>query len=197
MWFKLAFGLAFAFAVAVAASTARRATRRHGGTLNQLAHEVRGLVVVRAALGLVFYGTLMAWLFWPQAIGWSYLAVPAAWRWLAVALLLPTLAFYTWSSRTLGANYRGGVGLYDGHELVTTGPYRWIRHPIYVAFIGLMLLVLFLSANWVLGSSGLLLVSAIAAARIPVEERELDHRFGPAWKSYRERTGRVLPRMGR
>jgi protein-S-isoprenylcysteine O-methyltransferase Ste14 len=197
MWFKLAFVVAFTSAVAVATTTARRATRRHGGTLNQLSHEVRGLLVVRAVLGLVFYATLIAWLFWPRALAWTYFPVPAAMRWLGVALLLPALAFFAWSFRSLGVNYRGGVGLYDAHELVTTGPYLWIRHPIYMAFIGIMILVLPLSANWVLSLSGLLLVLSIAAARIPTEERQLHERFGPAWESYRERTGRLVPRLRR
>jgi protein-S-isoprenylcysteine O-methyltransferase Ste14 len=197
MWFKLAFVVAFTSAVAVATTTARRATRRHGGTLNQLSHEVRGLLVVRAVLGLVFYATLIAWLFWPRALAWTYFPVPAAMRWLGVALLLPALAFFAWSFRSLGVNYRGGVGLYDAHELVTTGPYLWIRHPIYMAFIGIMLLVLPLSANWVLSLSGLLLVLSIAAARIPTEERQLHERFGPAWETYRERTGRLVPRLRR
>ncbi len=195
MLFRLAFVAAFAFAVSVAATTARQAVRRHGGTLNHLAHEVRGLIVVRAALGLVFYSTLMAWLFWPQAVGGAYLAVPTAMRWLAVVLLLPTLAFFAWSFRTLGTSYRGGVGLHDEHELVTTGPYRRIRHPIYAAFIGIMLLVLPLTANWLLGLSGLILVLSVAAVRIPREERLLHERFGPRWERYRERAGRLLPRL--
>ncbi len=196
MWFKLAFIGAFISAVLIAATTSRRANRRHGGALNQLSHEVRGLIVVRAILGLIFYAALFAWLFWPRAFAWSYFPEPNAARWLAVALLVPTLAFYAWSFRTLGTNYLGGIGLRDAHELVTTGPYRWIRHPIYVAFIGIMFLVLLLSANWVLGLSGLLLVVSIPAVRIPLEERQLHQRFGSAWESYRVRTGSVLPRVG-
>ena len=195
MWFKVAFVVAFAVAAIVATMTARSATRRHGGTLDQLTHEVPGLLFVRAALGLVFYATLFAWLFWPHALAWTYLPVPTAMRWVGVALLIPTLAFFAWSFRSLGVNYRGGVGLYDAHELVTTGSYRWIRHPIYTAFITIMFLVLLISANWVLGLSGLLLVASIAATRIPREERELHERFGLTWTSYRDRTGRLVPRV--
>jgi len=195
MWFKLALVVAFAVAGTIATRTVRRATRQHGGTINQLSREVRGLLFVRGALGLVFYAALFAWLFWPRALAWTYLPIVPAVRWLAVALLLPVLMFFAWSFQSIGNNYRGGVGLYDAHELVTTGPYRWIRHPVYASFIAIMLLVFLLSANWVLGLSGLILVSAVAATRIPIEEHQLQERFGPAWESYRDRTGRLMPRM--
>jgi hypothetical protein len=76
LWFNFAFLVAFASSVAIATTTSRRATRRHGGTLNQLSHEVRGLIVVRAALGLVFYATLIAWLFWSRALAWTYVPAP-------------------------------------------------------------------------------------------------------------------------
>ena len=193
MLFKLIFVLLFVFATAVAAVTARRAARRHGGSLNQLSHEVRGLILVRGALGLVFYSTLIAWMFWPRALAWSYLPLPIVVRWIGVALLAPALAFFAWSFHSLGVNYRGGVGLYEGHQLVTTGPYRWLRHPIYSAFISIMLLVVPLSGNWLLGLSGLALVVSIAVVRIPVEESQLHERFGSAWERYRDNTSGLLP----
>jgi protein-S-isoprenylcysteine O-methyltransferase Ste14 len=89
------------------------------------------------------------------------------------------------------------VGLYPNHALVTTGPYRLIRHPIYLAFIAIMCLVFVLSANWLLGLSGLLLVGSIAIARIPIEERELHERFGMSWQTYQEQTGKFFPRVRR
>ncbi len=195
MWFKVAFAMAFVFAVTVAASTARRASQVHGASLNQLAHEVRGLLIVRAILGLVFYATLAAWLFWPATLHWTYLPISAPVRWCAVVLLVPCLAFLAWSYRTLGTNYRGGVGLYDDHALMTAGPYRLVRHPIYAAFVAVMLLVMLLSSNWLLGASGLLLVVSIAAGRIRIEEAQLHERFGRQWESYRDQTGCLIPRV--
>jgi protein-S-isoprenylcysteine O-methyltransferase Ste14 len=197
MWFKVAFASAFLFAVTVAAKTARLAARRHGGAINQISHEVRGLLFLRAALGIVFYAALAAWMFWPRSSNWMYLPIPMMLRWTAAGLLLPTLGFFAASFHALGANYRGGVGLYAAHSLVTTGPYHYIRHPIYVAFIAIMGLVLLLSANWVLGLSGLLLVASIAVVRIPVEERQLHEHFGTAWEAYCTRTGSIFPRIRR
>ena len=195
MWFKLAFVFAFIAAASVATSTARRAAKEHGAPLNQLTHEVRALIAIRAALGLVFYAALGAWLFWSQAAAWTYFPIPTSVRWMAVALLVPTLLFFSWSYRSLGSNYRGGVGLHDRHELVTSGAYRWMRHPIYAGFIAIMILVTLLSANWVLGAAGLLLVVSIAAVRIPIEERQLRDRFGTAWEEYCTRAGYFLPRV--
>jgi protein-S-isoprenylcysteine O-methyltransferase Ste14 len=193
--FKVIFVIAFVVAVGAASATARRATARHGGTLNQLTHELRALIVIRAVLGLVFYAALITWLFLPSAFTWAYFAAPMALRWAAAVLLIPVLLFFVWSFRSIGANYRGGVGLYDDHALVTTGAYGLCRHPIYAAFISIMLLVFVMSANWVLGLSGLLLVTSIAAFRIPIEERELRERFGAEWEHYRARAGRLVPRV--
>lgn len=194
-WFKLAFIGAFVYALAVAAASVRRATRRHGGGVNQLQHEVRWLVAVRAALGLVFYVSLGGWFVDADWFESTRLPLAPALRWFGVWALAPLLAFYTWAFRSLGANYRGGVGLHAHHELVTGGAYRWMRHPIYAAFIAIMLDVAALSASWLLGGAGLLLVASIAAGRIPVEERELRERFGGDWARYCERTGRFARRL--
>lgn len=194
--FKGVFILAFALASTIAARTARAATRKHGGSLNQLVNEARGLVWIRAALGIVFYAALFAWLFASARVRWAYLELPLAVRWGAAIALVPVLLAFHASFRTLGTNYRGGIGLHDEHELVVRGPYAIIRHPIYAGFITIMVLVLLLSSNWVLGLSGLLLVSSIAVVRVPQEERQLHERFGPAWTAYARRTGAFVPRFG-
>jgi protein-S-isoprenylcysteine O-methyltransferase Ste14 len=181
---KLVFVVSFAYAATIAAHTAKAAARKHGGSVNQLSNELRWLVFVRAALGLVFYVALIGWFVRSGRPAWAYLPIDMGIRVSAATLFIPVLAFYTWSFRSLGTNYRGGVGLYDAHELVTTGPYRTLRHPIYASFIAIMILLLMMSANWMLGASGILLVSTIAAGRIPVEERELNARFGDKWQSY-------------
>jgi protein-S-isoprenylcysteine O-methyltransferase Ste14 len=195
IWFKLSFIIAFVYVATVATRTARLATARHGGSVNQLSNEVKGLIAVRATLGIVFYAMLIWWMVRPHAPSWSILPIDPTIRWVAVLLLVPILALFTWSFRSIGASYRGGVGLHEEHELVTTGAYARMRHPIYLSFICVMVLVSLISANWVIGLSGLLLVISIPAARVPIEERELSERFGKQWESYRERTGAFFPRL--
>lgn len=190
---KILFLAAFFFLATVAIATARRASARHGGVASPLHDEVRGLIWVRAALGMIFYAALAIWLFGIPGFAWAYLRVPVGIRWAAAALLVLTLLFLTWCYRTLGTNYRGGVALHDTHELVTTGPYRYLRHPIYLGFIVMMVCAAFISGSWVLGLSGSVLVIGIAAARVPEEERRLFERFAAGWESYRSRTGAFFP----
>lgn len=195
MWFKIVFAAAFAITAMIAGAGARASMRRHGGGINQLAHEVRGLVVFRAFVGVVFYAALIGWLFDVSWLRWAYFSADVRVRVAAAILLVPTIVFFAWSFAAIGTNYRGGVGLHAEHSLVTSGPYRYVRHPIYVAFITLMVLVMGISGDWLLGISGLVLVITIAMVRIPIEERELAARFGTEWLTYTCRTGMIVPRI--
>lgn len=188
LWFKLIFVGAFVTLIASALPAAIAAKKRHGGQINQLIYEMKWLLYVRGAFGVVFYGAAFAWLFQSQAPAMMRLPISDGPRWTAAGLLVLVVGLFAWSFRHLGSNHRGGVGLYDNHQLVTTGPYAWTRHPIYAAFIMLMVLVMVLSRNWWLGLSGVLLTSILAAGRIPVEERQLRERFGAEWDRYRSRT---------
>jgi len=81
----------------------------------------------------------------------------------------------------LGKQWRVHAGLYEDHELVTTGPYRWIRHPIYAS-----MLALFLASGLLLTRPPFLLLAAVVflagtEIRVRVEEALLRSRFGEAF----------------
>lgn len=192
-WFKVAFVLAFVALAVVGGRTAKRASRTHGASVNQLQNEVKGLLIVRGVLGAVFYAMIAVWFFFPQILRWTWVPIPASGRLIAMVLLLPVMAFLVWSFRAIGTNYRGGIGLYEKHELVTSGPYSIMRHPIYISFILIMALVTAISSNWLLGLSGLVLVTMIPIRRIPTEEAELRERFGESWDKYSARTRMLFP----
>ena len=108
-------------------------------------------------------------------------------------LLIP---FIVSAQRALGRNVSPTVMTHEDHELVTDGPFRWIRNPLYTAgallFTGLGLI----------SASGFLLVGApvalvLVTIRLPSEEAELEKRFGDAYRDYVRRTGRFLPRLRR
>jgi protein-S-isoprenylcysteine O-methyltransferase Ste14 len=113
-------------------------------------------------------------------------------RWTGVALLLVGGVLRIWPMFVLGRRFSGLVAIQPGHELVTTGPYRHIRHPSY---LGMMLGLV----AWALVfRSSVGLVAAILGIpplllRIDSEEELLASHFGAAHAEYRRRTWRLLP----
>ncbi len=101
-------------------------------------------------------------------------------RWLgpvALCLLVPGLVVWAWSVALIATKARRG-------ELITSGPYAVVKHPLYT---GVALLVLpaagFLLNTWLGALLGLLMYLA-SRRYAPEEEHELARTFGPAWNDY-------------
>jgi protein-S-isoprenylcysteine O-methyltransferase Ste14 len=113
-------------------------------------------------------------------------------RFVGVALLVVGGVLRIWPMFVLGRRFSGLVAIQPGHTLVTTGPYRRIRHPSYLgmmlAFLGWALV--FRSS---LGVAGYLLGLPLLHERIESEEALLASQFGSAYEDYRRRTWRLVP----
>ena len=99
---------------------------------------------------------------------------------------------FAWSLLHLRGAFTGNVDPVT-NRLVTTGPYRFVRHPVYLAMIG-MVFGLAIGLRSVLGIALIVLTfipSAICRARL--EEAALEEKFGDAWIAYRSRTRFILP----
>ncbi|MCX5758563.1 MAG: isoprenylcysteine carboxylmethyltransferase family protein [Candidatus Hydrogenedentes bacterium] len=102
------------------------------------------------------------------------------------------LAFATWARRTIGKNWSGNVTLKKDHELVRTGPYALVRHPIYT---GLLLAIA--GTAVVLGEwRGIVAVMVTAlgfANKIRAEEGIMMRQFPGEYPEYRMRVKRIIP----
>ena len=115
---------------------------------------------------------------------------------IAVGIGLGTLAasgaLSTSARRQLGRFHRDSLTVHGDHELIDTGPYARIRHPLYTATIGV-----FLGLGSVLGQWSSVAFAALPAGalvhRIDVEERMLDDALGNSYAEYRRRTRRLVP----
>lgn len=136
------------------------------------------------------------YLCYPAAISWASIAMPATLRWSGMPFGLISIALFVWSLRHLGKSLSGTAAVRTGGELVTTGPYRWVRHPYYVATAGLMVGVCLLSANGLL-LLGCAILLGLLVARLPQEERALLEAYGERYTNYAKQTGRFLPRVFR
>jgi protein-S-isoprenylcysteine O-methyltransferase Ste14 len=98
---------------------------------------------------------------------------------------------------TLGADWNATADLAAGHRLVTRGPYRWVRHPIYTGMLGLLGVTVAVATRWPAAAAAVLLYLAGTALRVREEERGLASRHGATWDDYRRRVPAVVPRLWR
>ena len=145
-------------------------------------------------LGLLGIG-LLVWLFNPAWLRPTAVSLPAWARWSGAGLAVAGLALLAWAHQTLGGNFSGALKLHAEHHLVTEGPYRWVRHPIYSA------IVMVAAGIGLLTGNGLILALPLAFAvffvlRAPREEAMMANGFGEQYRAYHQRTGRFLPRVG-
>ncbi|MDE3064575.1 MAG: isoprenylcysteine carboxylmethyltransferase family protein [Acidobacteriota bacterium] len=111
---------------------------------------------------------------------------------LATSLVVLGAAFAIWARLAIGANWSGTVALKEDHELVVSGPYRVVRHPIYTGLIamGLGTVIMYPQPVYL---AILALSSSIVLARIPVEERLMTETFPDQYPAYRRRVKAVIP----
>jgi len=115
-------------------------------------------------------------------------------RWLGVLLAGVGTLFIFWSGVALGRLYSPEVTVQEGHHLVTSGPYRFVRHPRYAGGIALILGMVLVFRSWV----GLLVAVAFVAIlglRIRDEEALMRQEFGAEWDAYCRRSWRLIPRV--
>lgn len=139
---------------------------------------------------------LITYMLNPMRMAWAALPLPVWLRWTGVAIGVAAGALLVWTLLNLGRNLTDTVVTRKAHTLVTTGPYRWIRHPFYVSTALSITANRLVAANWFLLVAGWLTV-LLLVIRTRREEGLLLARFGAAYRSYMDRTGRFLPRASR
>lgn len=111
-----------------------------------------------------------------------------------LALLLGSGMLSWVARRHLGRFHRDALTVHSDHILIDTGPYRRIRHPLYLATTGAAIGIAATLGNWISLGTTTLPVAALIH-RINVEEKMLVERLGDDYRSYRLRTHRMLPKI--
>jgi len=128
----------------------------------------------------------------PTAIPWAFVSIPDGLRWAGVVVAIVVLPFQYSVFKSLGLNLTPTAFPRENAHLVTTGPYRYVRHPLYLmGFVGFSSLAL-ISEVWILGVLlGVLCLFLIK--RIPEEEKNLEEKFGQDYTDYKRKTKRLIP----
>ena len=145
-------------------------------------------------LALPAFASLLVYLVQPNWVAWSRIEFPEWVRVSAIAVAASTLPLLFWMFRTLGNNITSFSTVREEHELVTTGPYRWIRHPLYTFGLSMWMCVGIAAANWFFILT-VALLCIMLNFRTHIEERELVSRYGDLYSDYMQSTGRYWPRL--
>lgn len=105
----------------------------------------------------------------------------------------PSVVLVWMATRHLDKQWRFEAALSDDHRLITTGPYRWLRHPIYASLFGLLLQVGLAKTWWPLLIAAVVFYIVGTEIRIRAEEGLLASRFGETYAQYRMGTKAYIP----
>ena len=181
--FIVIFSIAFTF---------RRRAEKRGGQLRS--NEGQGIVRVMRLFSAIIWGFVFAYILNPDWVAGAQLPLPLWLRSVGVVLLVSAIPLAYWVYISLGLNVSPTQSTREGATLVTHGPYRWVRHPLYtvgtMAYLGIGLV----TALWPV-LIGLFIPLLFLVWRTPKEEARLIEIFGDAYRQYMTRTGRYVPRL--
>ena len=115
--------------------------------------------------------------------------------WIGTAIMLMALWLFWRSHADLGQNWSVSLELRKGHELINSGIYQSIRHPMYLSIWLWGIAQGLLLPNWLAGWSALVTFAPMYILRTPREELMMCEYFGQPYRDYMERTGRLFPRV--
>src|SRR5262249_55540768 len=139
------------------------------------------------------FGAVFTHLASPSAMAWASLSVPSWARWIGVAFGAMVVPFVYSVLSTFGAHIGEPDLTKQRYRLVTRGPYRRVRHPMYAAAIALFVSIGLILADGFILLWTMVVLIALRWIAIPREEARLEEMFGDEYRQYRSRTGSILP----
>ena len=172
----------------------RKADKESGETISRKVDGTPMMILIKIG-GLILWLTPLVYLINPAWMAWSKIGLPEWVRWLGVGLGTLTVLGIYWLFSSIGSGITPTSVTRKQHQLVTSGPYRWIRHPLYTFGSSLFIAFGMMADNWFIGLLGILAFIAMAS-RTPKEEANLIAKFGDEYREYMKQTGRYLPKLG-
>lgn len=147
-------------------------------------------------LAIVSAAFVLLWLpdFPVPVLGERFLPVAVWPSWVGLLLTFAGLLFAAWARIQLGRNWSATVTVKENHDLVTSGPYRFVRHPIYTGLLLGLAGLAVARAEW----RGVLAVALAFGAfwrKLRIEERWMREQFGAVYEDYARRVSALIPTL--
>jgi protein-S-isoprenylcysteine O-methyltransferase Ste14 len=151
---------------------------------------ILGIVMQALAFTIVWTLRRAHWWPFPDLLSGELVLATAA---VALAWTGSWLCF--WSVQTLGKQWALRARVIEGHELITEGPYRIVRNPIYLGLFGIMLATGLVLSTWWAALTAIAVYLVGTQIRIRAEEQLLRETFGAQFADYTARVPALLPRI--
>lgn len=159
------------------------------------ARETRLLFIVRVIWVYAIIAAIVLYILFPDSLNWGELHLNNTLRIIGIITGIASDLLVVWILVSLGKNISAALKIRDNHRLVTEGPYRYVRHPLYSAGIPLFFSIALMSSNWFLGLIGIGFQLFVMLVRTPKEEKMLLEHFGDEYRRYMEKTGAHFPKI--
>ena len=147
-----------------------------------------------AALVTIVFG--LEYIFAPGTFEFAYLIEYPTWlRWMGALMLFIGIGLLWSAHHNLGLSFHSLVVQKEDQVLVESGPYKWIRHPIYTAYFLNYIGGGLLAGNWVLTFIPIICFGLMIYLRLGEEDAVMIEKFGDNYRHYMERTGKFLPKI--
>jgi protein-S-isoprenylcysteine O-methyltransferase Ste14 len=186
------FALLIVFGPTMSVAVYHRWQARSGEQLSRREEGIALAIVLRLS-GLCLWLAILTYLVNPEWMQFSSMAIPAWLRWSGFGVGVVCWFLMYWALSNLGRNLTDTVVRRSHATLVTTGPYRWVRHPFYTT-VGLLLLsATAITANWLIGLLSMIVLTLLVV-RTKKEEQQMLAGFED-YRGYMATTGRFFPRI--
>ena len=178
-------GISFYFRIKADRTTGEKISRKVDGSV---------MMNIIKFGGLILWLSPFVYLINPEWMSWSKIGLPDWVRWLGVGIAIINDGLLYWLFSSIGSGISPTSATRREHKLSTSGPYRWVRHPLYT--VGTILFISFgiMADNWFIVAMGVV-AFIVMAIRTPKEETNLIEKFGDEYREYMKQTGRFLPKL--
>jgi protein-S-isoprenylcysteine O-methyltransferase Ste14 len=192
--FRILAGLILFTGIGISSYFRRKADRESREKISRNVDGSAMMTVIKIG-GLVLWLSPLVYLINPQWMAWSKIGLPDWVRWLGVGIGILCIVGIYWLFSSIGSGITPTSATRKQHTLVTSGPYRWVRHPLYTVGSSMFISFGMMAANWFIAALGIL-TFILMAIRTPKEEANLIEKFGDEYRDYMKRTGRFFPKLG-
>lgn len=161
---------------------------------SQIHDEGWGILLFRWLLGIPLLFGMLLYIVFPEVLPILFFRIPSFLRIAGFYLGVFCLILLWRVHHALGSSFSTSICIVN-HDLVTSGPYRFVRHPMYTAYILLFIAAFLLSGSWLVGGAGCLIILSLMTVRLKKEEAVLLKLYGKRYQEYAGKTPRFFPRV--